>query len=305
MEVLGINSVIHGTPTVATIGFFDGVHLGHKFLLDSVADEARRNGKKSVVVTFVHNPKKFFDCRYDIRQLTTTAEKTPKISSCGIDYCLLLDFDQQIATQTAKDFLAFLKHSFCLDTLFVGYDHTFGSDRIRDFDKIEAICNAMGIKAHKSEQFDLTGQTVSSSRIREYLHNGKILEANAMLGYKYSLKGIVMHGQMIGRTLGFPTANLKIISDKLLPHNGVYAVEVIIDGIRHKGMLNIGNRPTVDGVNHTVEVNIFDFDRDIYGKEIEVLFCRFVRDEFKFGSLEELKTQLNTDRQTISAFWGG
>ena len=163
----------------------------------------------------------------------------------------------------------------------------------------------MGIKAHKSEQFDLTGQTVSSSRIREYLHNGKILEANAMLGYKYSLKGIVMHGQMIGRTLGFPTANLKIISDKLLPHNGVYAVEVIIDGIRHKGMLNIGNRPTVDGVNHTVEVNIFDFDRDIYGKEIDVLFCRFVRDEVKFSSLEKLKNQLNIDKQTISAFWGG
>ena len=206
----------------------------------------------------------------------------------GVQTCVF----RSIATQTAKDFLAFLKHSFCLDTLFVGYDHTFGSDRIRDFDKIEAICNAMGIKAHKSEQFDLTGQTVSSSRIREYLHNGKILEANAMLGYKYSLKGIVMHGQMIGRTLGFPTANLKNISDKLLPHNEVYAVEVIIDGIRHKGMLNIGNRPTVDGINHTVEVNIFDFDRDIYGKEIEVLFCRFVRDEVKFGSLERLKTQL-------------
>lgn len=112
-----------------------------------------------------------------------------------------------------------------------------------------------------------------------------------------------MHGQMIGRTLGFPTANLKNISDKLLPHNGVYAVEVIIDGIRHKGMLNIGNRPTVDGVNHTVEVNIFDFDRDIYGKEIEVVFCRFVRDEVKFSSLEELKNQLDIDRQTISAFW--
>lgn len=300
MEILTKNCIIEDTSTVATIGFFDGVHLGHKFLLDKVVEAARSENRKSLVVTFSQSPKKFFVPDADIKQLNTVDEKTDKLHSCGIDYCLMLDFDEQISRQSAAEFLSFLKQHFGIATLFVGYDHTFGSDRIRDFDRIKSICNSLNIQSYKVEPFRIGGQTVSSSRIREFLHWADLPNANSMLGYTYHAKGTVVQGQRLGRTLGFPTANIEISPDKLMPCNGVYAGEVAIDGeVNRMGMLNIGNRPTVGGINRTVEVNIFDFDKDIYGKTIRVAFKSFLREERRFGSLEELRNQLGIDKRTI------
>ncbi len=305
MEILDKNSILDDIHTVATIGFFDGFHLGHKFLLNSVLDFAKRENKKSLLITFNENPKKFFKQNYDIRQLNTVDEKIDKLSHFGIDYCLLLEFTEELSRKTASDFLNFLKKNFGLSVLFVGYDHTFGSDKIKDFEQIKSICNSLEIDAFKIDQFNVENQKVSSSLIRQLIENGEIVVANRMLGYDYSFNGIVVEGQKIGRTIGFPTANIDVLPDKLLPRNGVYAVEVIVGNQRKGGMLNIGNRPTLCGINRTVEVNIFDFEQYIYGQRIIVEIKKFMREEKKFDSLENLKNQLFIDKKLITNFLKG
>ncbi len=300
MKILDKNSIINTTSTVATIGFFDGFHLGHKFLINKVINFANENNKKSLVVTFGENPKKFFKKdNYDIRQLSTVGEKCSLLESFGVDYCLMLEFNEELSRLTAMEFLEWLKEHFSLSVLFIGYDHTFGSDKIRDFDKISKICQNIGIKVFNVEQFSKNNHKVSSTTIRKMVQEGNFDVANDLLGYTYTISGRVVEGQKIGRTIGFPTANIDVSKGKLVPKNGVYAVEVIIDQIRYGGMLNIGNRPTVCGINQTVEVNIFDFDQDIYGKNISVGFRKFIRDEKKFTSLDELKNQLFIDKQIV------
>lgn len=300
MEILDKNSIINSSSTVATIGFFDGFHLGHKFLIDKVIKLAKEENKKSLVVTFFENPKKFFKKdNYDIRQLSTVDEKYSHLASFGVDYCLMLEFTEELSMLTAIEFLELLKKRFSLSVLFIGYDHTFGSDKISDFGKISDICQNISIKAFNVGQFDKNSHKVSSTLIRKMLQEGNFDDANDLLGYAYTISGKVVEGQKIGRTIGFPTANIDVSEGKLVPKNGVYAVEVVIDDLRYSGMLNIGNRPTVCGRNQTVEVNVFDFDQDIYGKIISVEFIKFIRDEKKFNSLDELKNQLFIDKQTV------
>lgn len=302
MKILDKNSILDDIQTVATIGFFDGFHLGHKFLLNSVLDLAKKENKKSLLITFNENPKKFFKQNYDIRQLNTVDEKIEKLSNFGVDYCLLLDFTEELSRKTAFDFLNFLKKNFGLTVLFIGYDHTFGSDKIKDFVQIKYICNSLQIEAFKIEQFNVEDQKVSSSLIRQLIKDGEFAVANRMLGYDYSFNGIVVEGQKIGRTIGFPTANIDVLPGKLLPKNGVYAVSVIVENQRKGGMLNIGNRPTLCGINRTVEVNIFDFEKYIYGQRITVEIKKFIREEKKFDSLESLKNQLFIDKNLITNF---
>lgn len=295
MEILNKDSILDTIETVGTIGFFDGLHLGHKFLIGKLLNISKSEGKKSLVVTFRENPKKFFKKDYDIRQLTTLDEKLEILSSYGVDYCLLLDFTEELSKKTAVEFLIFLKDSFALKTLFVGHDHTFGSDKIRDFDVVYDICRGMGIDAFK---VDKLGE-VSSSSIRQLVSDGRLEEANSMLGYNYTISGEVVEGQKLGRTIGFPTANIDVSDGKLVPRNGVYAVKVIVDGTIKGGMLNIGNRPTVGGIDKTVEVNIFDFSQDIYGEYIGVEPLKFIREETKFSDLDGLKRQLYADKKAI------
>lgn len=299
MQLLGNNSRLSEVPTVATIGFFDGFHLGHKFLVEKVRDYAMREGLKSLVVTFSEHPKNVILKRNEVKLISTRSEKQQLIEHSGVDFCLMMHFDLELSHLTAKEFLQFLKENLCLHTLFVGYDHTFGSDKIRDFSTIKDICHSIGLEAVKAEPLLKNGSAISSSRIRKLLEKGSVREASELLGYDYQLYGEVVHGFQNGKKIGFPTANIAVSQEKLLPKQGVYAAEVELRGKRLQAMMNIGTRPTMSGNSVSVEVNIFDLDEDIYGEFLTVMPKEFIREEVKFNGLESLRNQLFSDKDKI------
>ena len=282
--------------TVATIGFFDGVHRGHRFLLDELTQRAAREHCASLVVSFADSPARALQPASDVYLLTTPLEKVTFFSQAGIDYCLLLDFDARLARLTAEEFLTLLHRQCGVRRLLMGYDHHFGSDRLRSVADYRSVADDVGVALEQEEPFTVAGTIVGSRVIRNYLMAGRIDEAARLLGYNYTISGRVEHGCAIGRTIGFPTANLSVSPRKLLPKNGVYAVEVEINGLIYNGLLNIGTRPTVAGDARTVEVHIVDFAGDIYGRQLTLRLIKHVRDEQKFDSLDDLKKQIEADK---------
>jgi len=322
MQLFSANNKIF-EPTCATIGVFDGVHLGHRFLVENMQKTAFSSGLKSLVVTFKNHPQNFFCPQNDFTLLTTEKEKIYLISELNPDFTLLLDFNKEISAMKAEDFMLFLKKNYSLKKLIIGYNHSFGSDKIRDFEQYKTIGKNLDIEIEQCEPFSidtsfrLKGEIggkqhvispfgrndgVSSSNIRKLLLDGDIETANAMLSKNYSLSGIVESGEKNGRKIGFPTANIAISPQKLVPKVGVYSVDVLYKNNILNGMLYIGNRPTLDGKNQTIEVNIFDFNENIYGKNITIFFKKFIREDEKFNSLEELKNQLIEDKEKICTF---
>ncbi len=297
---------------VVTTGFFDGVHLGHRYLLDTVVSSARERGEEAVVVTFWPHPRTVLqqDAR-DLRLLTSLQEKKALLAAAGIDRVEVIPFTRDFAAMTAADYLRMLRERFGASMLVMGYDNHIGSDRLT----ASQICSSetvgrpdmllMGEFAPTSchsEQAQRVEESISSTQIRKALTAGDIDRANGMLGYRYSLLGVVVAGNRLGRTIGFPTANMKLYEPlKLVPAVGVYAVDVEVLGRKYRGMTNIGVRPTVGGGGLTIETNIFDFDEDIYGLDIRITFLARIRDERCFASLEELKEQLLQDKHIISA----
>jgi riboflavin kinase/FMN adenylyltransferase len=299
MQLFSSNNKI-SEPTCATIGIFDGVHLGHRFLVENLKKTAISSGLKSLVVTFRNHPQNFFSDKNDFKLLTTENEKIDLISELNPDFTLLLDFNKEISVMKAEEFLLFLKNNYSLKKLIIGYNHSFGSDKIRNFEQYKEIGKKLDIEIEQCEPFYFAeNQQISSSNIRKLLLDGDIETSNAMLGKNYSLSGIVESGEKNGRKIGFPTANLAISSQKLVPKVGVYSVDVLYKNNIFNGMLYIGNRPTLDGKNQTIEVNIFDFNENIYGENITIFFKKFVREDKKFNSLEELKQQLQKDKEKI------
>ncbi len=309
---------------VACTGFFDGVHRGHRAVLDEVIRIASSKGCKSAVITFWPHPRAVLQQdAVRFRLLNSLEEKQKLLHSIGIDEVHILPFDREFARQTTEEFFRkYLKVKFAVRTLVVGYDHRVGSDLNQTQEEMFAIARNLGINPVRIEKFgegdiedsNLKGTrdfradnlviakekiNISSTKIRECLENGKIEHANYMLGYRYQLEGVVVEGQRIGRTLGFPTANIKLYEPlKLLPSDGVYAVWVEAFGKTYRGITNIGTRPTVSfGNEKTIETHILDFDEDIYGLSLKIEFAGRLRNEQKFASLEELKLQLFKDRE--------
>lgn len=291
--------------SVATIGFFDGVHLGHRQVIETLVSRARETGREALVVTFWPHPRAVLqqDAR-DLRLLTTLEEKKQILAALGVDRVEVLPFTRNLAALTAQDFLTLLKEKFNVSMLVMGYDNHIGSDHktVLDFSCANQALSAHepGISvvpcANKPVFAYEIGRPVSSSLIRSVLADGKVEDAAEMLGYQYALKGVVVAGKRLGRTLGYPTANMRLYEPlKLVPGNGVYAVDVEVLGRKYKGMTNIGTRPTVGGQSITIETHILDFDEDIYGLPMTIWFRRRVRDEVHFASLEELKAQLGRD----------
>lgn len=285
----------------ATIGFFDGVHSGHRYLLDMLKKDALENGIASMAVTFKNHPRLFFDPDCDLKYLTLPEEKSEIFNDMNIDYCLMLDFSKEIASLTSRQFMQFLHEEYGVIHLLIGYDHRFGSDKEYQLSDYEQYGKEIGIDVIKCGEHIEHHKEVSSSKIRKALSTCNITDANILLGYRYALRGKVIGGHKLGRTIGFPTANIETSPYKLIPANGVYAVNVIFCGTRYWGMLNIGNRPTVDGGTQSIEVNIFDFEGDIYGEELTIEFVDFVRAEQKFDTIEELRQQLFADKNTVLA----
>lgn len=287
----------------ATIGFFDGVHLGHRFLIDQLKKVADERGLPSAVITFRTHPRAVLHADYQPKLLNTWEEKLAQLATTGVDYCLVLDFTLELSRFSAAEFITnILAETFRVKALLIGYDHRFGHDRAEGFDQYVVYGKALGMEVIQALPYD-NGQTkVSSSEVRRLLAEGEVKQAAVLLSYPYSLKGKIVKGHQVGRTIGFPTANLSVEdSRKILPGNGVYAVWAVLSGKRYKGMLSIGNRPTLDdGNNQSIEVYLLDFSGDLYGEEIEVSFVFKIRDNRKFPSLLDLKSQLEQDRQTVS-----
>lgn len=286
---------------VATIGFFDGVHRGHRFLIEQVKEVARRNKLKSIVITFDKHPRQVLNSEYMPQMLTTLEEKVEKIKGTGVDICEVLAFDKDMAALSAYDFMkSVLKEKLNVKFLVIGYDNRFGHNRSEGFEDYERYGKEIGIEVIRAKAFVLNGVNVSSSVTRSFLTEGEVEMAEMCLGYKYCLSGNVIDGVKEGRKMGYPTANIDISGIcKLIPANGVYAVKAYWNGAgkEYMAMMNIGNRPTFNGKTTTLEVNIIDYSGDLYGRTLTVAFVKRLRTEKRFPSEKALMAQLEKDRE--------
>ena len=287
---------------VATIGFFDGVHRGHQHLLRQVLEVAHQRHMASLVVTFFQQPRHVVTHETDrFFLLTTTNEKLHLLQQAGIDHCEVMEFTPELALMTAHDFMQLLHDKYGVSALVIGYDHRFGHNRSEGFDDYVRYGKQLGIEVLQATQFP----AVSSTKIRELLLEGDLEAANQILGYRYMLEGQVVNGFHIGHTMGFPTANLQVAPEKLIPADGVYAVMVELDGEQHQGMLNIGTRPTLaNSDERSIEVHIFDFHDNIYDKELRLSLVKRTRGEVRFASKEQLILQLQQDDAEIKTILG-
>lgn len=289
---------------VVTTGFFDGVHLGHRHVLETVVSSARERGEEAVVVTFWPHPRTVLqqDAR-DFRLLSSLEEKKALLLRSGIDRVEVIPFTRTFAALTAAEYLSLLRDRFGASVVVMGYDNRIGSDRktaasLAPGAVMPEIVPAGAIAAGSTAVTpdNVPAGAISSTRIRKLLEEGKVEDACQMLGYRYGLYGVVVAGNRVGRTIGFPTANMQLYEPlKLVPENGVYAVEVDVLGRQYRGMCNIGLRPTVGGGGRTIETHILDFNEDIYGLPMGIRFVRRIRDEIRFPSLEALRLQLVQD----------
>ena len=287
---------------VATVGTFDGLHQGHRQLLQRLIREADVRKSRSLVVTFDSHPRQVLGrADGDFRLLSSHDERFRLLASSGVDEIRQLTFTPEVASLSACQFLEqFLVRRFGVRTLVLGYDNSFGSRKNNDFDHLPDAAKALGVELLYDTPFVFEGSPVSSSRIRKALALGDIGSANAMLGRPYDISGSVVKGRGVGRQLSFPTANI-VLNDpsKALPSLGVYAVEVDCQGRSYRGMANLGSCPTFDIAQSSFEVHLLDFDGDIYGQELSVRFVSRLRDIRRFSTPEELRAQLSMDKEQV------
>jgi riboflavin kinase/FMN adenylyltransferase len=295
-----INSLPQFKNAVVTIGTFDGVHTGHQEIIDHLKQEARSINGETVIITFHPHPRKVVSSK-NIFILNTLSEKIELLESKGVDHLVVVPFDENFAHQTADEYVTnFLFEKFHPHTVIIGYDHRFGRNRQGDYHLLENYGRELGFLVKEIPEHLVHREIVSSTKIREALLAGDVTTANEYLGYNYFFEGTVIEGNKLGRVLGYPTANLEIeYKEKLIPGNGIYTVKSEIRDQKteiQNGMMSIGVRPTIGISDRTIEVNIFDFDKDIYGKTLRVYVKQYLRPEVKFTNLEELKEQLAKDK---------
>lgn len=300
---------------VVATGFFDGVHIGHRHVIDRLVSAARERGTESVVVTFWPHPRNVLqNGARGLRLLSSLQEKRDMLLSLGVDRVEVLNFTKEFSRLTTEEYLrGYVMDRFGGTAILLGYDNRMGRDA-GTADDIEARAKAIGLEVIRTDGIAAEGVTVSSTKIREALSEGNVTLASEMLGYSYQLHGVVVEGNRLGRTIGFPTANMQLYEPlKLIPANGVYLAKVETLGRTYCGMTNVGIRPTVTGVSatdansdrlRTIETNIFGFGEDIYGLDIRVTFLARIREEKHFSSMDELRAQLELDRDACMALSG-
>ncbi|MFD2933631.1 bifunctional riboflavin kinase/FAD synthetase [Spirosoma flavum] len=300
----GLDDIPPLPNAVVTSGTFDGVHRGHQTILSRLTEVAKASGGESVLITYWPHPRTVVsNDSQNLKLLTTLDEKIELLDQAGVDHLVVIPFTRSFSELTSEEYI----HQILMDKigtkkLVIGYDHRFGRDREGGFDYIQAHQSEYGFEVEEIPRQDVEAVGVSSSKIRAALSEGNIHTANLFLGRPYSLMGTIVKGRQLGRTIGFPTANMQVDDPaKLIPANGVYAVEVDYAGQTLNGMLNIGFRPTVAGTNQTIETYIFDFDRDIYGEHMTLKFKEFLRPEQKFEGLPALVAQLKRDEESARA----
>lgn len=285
--------------TVATIGTFDGVHLGHKKILQRLKDIAQEIGGESVLISFHPHPRLvLFPEKKDLKLLQTLEEKIQTLRDFGLDRFILIPFTKEFSTTTSRSFIEdILAKTIGVHRLVIGYDHHFGANRAGNIDELRMYAPQFGYEVEEIPAQAIDNANVSSTKTRNALLEGDIQTANTFLGYTYSITGTVIHGEKQGRLLGYPTANIQPNDEwKLIPANGIYFVEVWVEGKKYFGMMSIGHKPTMGEFARGIEVNIFDFSADIYGKEIRVGFLSYIRPEAKFDSLEALIKAIDGDK---------
>ena len=299
MEIITNIDNINVVPTAATIGSYDGVHRGHVAMIKELRAKAFEHGLPLTVITFKYHPRILFGAESEPFLLTTNSEKTALLEAQGVERCVLLDFDSYMASMSAERFMKeVLKEKLGVELLAVGYDHHFGHPQEGEgIDEYIAYGEKIGIEVFQTTKYTPSAGKASSSEVRRALSAGNVDIVQSLLGRPYSIEGVVGHGAALGREIGFPTANI-ILSDemKMLPKDGVYEVAVTVAGNRYKGVMNIGVKPTLQGVNlRTAEVHIIDFSADIYKHKISVTFLRRLRDEIMFAGIDELRLQIGVD----------
>lgn len=286
--------------TIVTTGTFDGVHLGHQKIFDAMLKQSHNTGQKTVVITFHPHPRLVLKKEPEkLYLLATIHEKIELIEKSGIDYLVILEFNKELASMSPEDFICkILITKLGAHTIFVGYDHQFGKGKSGSKDTLKEVSCKHHFIVKEVDALSKNNQVISSSIIRELIIKGKIEEAAQKLGYKYRITGKVVKGNMLGRKIGFPTANIESKEKlKLIPARGVYAVRVYINNQWHKGMLNIGFRPTLNTTKATVEVHVFDLNANLYDVELTIEFIKFLRNEIKFENLQSLSNQLKKDKE--------
>lgn len=287
-----------------TIGTFDGVHLGHQKIIAQITAAAKDKDCDSLVLTFFPHPRMVLQEGTEMKQLNTIEEKTALLEQLGVDHLVIHPFDKAFSRMTAEEFVKeVLVDTFRLKKIIIGYDHRFGRNRTADINDLITYGETYGFEVAQISAEELNAVSISSTKIRTALNEGNIELANNYLGYPYAITGKVVKGQQLGRTIGYPTANISVREDyKLIPQNGVYVVQSTIQEKTVFGMMNIGNRPTVDGTLQTIEVHFLDFDQDLYTQNISVSLLKRLRSEQKFPSLDALKTQLHHDKRDTATF---
>ncbi|WP_333852868.1 bifunctional riboflavin kinase/FAD synthetase [Epilithonimonas sp.] len=293
------------TPLALSLGMFDGVHLGHLSIINTLNKIAEKEHLESAILSFWPHPRKFLNPNDDVKMLNTLEEKLELLEKSGIKNIFLKTFDKEFRNLSGVEFCEqVLVDKLNVKHIIIGHDHTFGKNKSGNFELLKSLSDELGFKVNQLEAVQKNDLNVSSTKIRIALSEGKITDANEMLGYNYPLTGKVIHGKKLGRTIGYPTANIEVPINKLLPKSGAYIVEVYIDNQFYKGMLSIGTNPTIDDKNaslHT-EVYILDFDQDIYDKQITIKFRDFLHDEIKFEGLEKLIERLDEDKKLTKEF---
>jgi len=299
-KINGVKNFSINSPSILTLGTFDGVHKGHQKILKKLKYEAKKDNLKSIVLTFFPHPRTVLNPDFNLKLINTIEERTRLFEKSKIDILITHPFDKNFSELSPDQFVKnILVNKLKIKKILIGYDHRFGKNRTAGFKDLKIFGLKYGFEVIEISVEEKNNVSISSSKIRNSIIEGDIKTAKSYLGYDFSLKGKVVNGNAIGRTIGFPTANLNIDQDyKLIPKNGVYLIRTILDGKTVYGMMNIGVKPTLKSKDISIEVNLFEWGGDLYGKMIEVFILQYIREEKKFDSLIRLENQIKLDKKT-------
>ncbi|MBT4063434.1 MAG: bifunctional riboflavin kinase/FAD synthetase [Flavobacteriaceae bacterium] len=299
-EIKGIDNFSSECPTIVTIGTFDGVHKGHQKILKKLTSEAKKYNLKSVVLTFFPHPRTVLNPKFPLKLINTIEERIELVSKSNVDFIIIHPFDKSFSDLHPEEFVeSLLVKKLNIKKILIGYDHRFGKDRKAGIKDLELFGSKYNFDVLEIGVKEVNNISISSTKIRNSIIEGDFNKVYSFLGYDLMISGKVIKGNAIGRTIGFPTANLKIDNDyKLTPKNGVYLITAILDKKKYYGMMNIGIKPTLNKKKQSIEVNFFELKKDLYEKIITVFMLQFIRNEIKFNSLEDLKNQIRIDKKT-------
>ena len=291
------------TPAILTIGTFDGVHLGHKKIIKKLVESAKKRKLRSCILTFFPHPRNFLSKSNELKMINTIKEKKEILNELGVDELIIQEFNNEFSNLSANEFIKHLL-KFCeIKEIIVGFNHKFGKDREAGIDELKIYGKKYGFDVCEIDAFDINQINISSTKIRNAIGAGEVELCNEYLGYNFSIDGNIVKGKSIGKKIGFPTANIRVEENyKIIPKNGVYFVSCKIKNIQKFGMMNIGFNPTFGNKKLTIEVNIFDFNQDVYGENIKIEFIKFIRNEMKFQNIGELIKQIKIDRETCKSY---